>query len=85
MQLLNSRGRFFTAEWVGVLGDPIRANVKVTEIQGEEDGKLKVRLFVPRLNGHYELLFPIDAKGDCTYIASDKSKFQMTGQRAFNF
>jgi hypothetical protein len=85
MQLLNSRGRFFTAEWIGVSGTNLRINMKVTEVVGESDGKVYVTVFVPQTKSHYKLGIPVNAKGDCTYIASDKSKFQMTGQRAFSF
>jgi hypothetical protein len=32
MQLLNSRGRFFTAQWVGYgLREPIKANLKIVK------------------------------------------------------
>jgi hypothetical protein len=85
MQLLNSRGRFFTAEWVGLMADTIRANMKVTEIVGEHDGNLRVIVYVPIRDMHFKLAVPVNAKGDCTYIASDRSKFQMSGQRALNF
>jgi hypothetical protein len=85
MQLLNSRGRFFTAEWVGVTGEVIRANMKVTQIVSEDSGNLRVNVYVPRLSLHLGVTVPVNAKGDCTYIASDRSTFQMSGQRAFNF
>ena len=85
MQLLNSRGRFFTAKWKGRIGDMIKANFKVTQVEGLDDNSITCRIFVPAYKCHYTMTFFVDAKGDCTYIASDKSKFEMSGQRAFNF
>jgi hypothetical protein len=85
MQLLNSRGRFFTAEWKLLIGDTIRANFKVTSVEGVGKDSVTCRVFVPAYKQHYMLTFLVNAKGDCTYIASDRSKFQMSGQRALNF
>lgn len=85
MQLLNSRGRFFTAEWKGRIGDMIKANFKVTSVESVNKDSVTCRVFVPAHQRHFVLTFFVDAKGDCTYIASDRSKFQMSGQRAFNF
>jgi hypothetical protein len=85
MQLLNSRGRFFTAEWKGRIGDTIRANFKVTSVEGMDKDSVTCRVFVPAYKRHFVLTFFVNAKGDCTYIASDRSKFQMSGQRALNF
>lgn len=86
MQLLNSRGRFFTAEWVGAnLNKPIKANLKVSKIIEVTSDYIEAEVYVPRLNWKTELRFMTNSKGDCTYIASDKSKFEMSGQRAFNF
>ena len=85
MQLMNSRGRFFTAKWKGRVGDMIKANFKVTAIEGVSDDSISCRIFVPAYKRHYVMTFFVNAKGDCTYIASDKSKFQMSGQQAFKF
>jgi len=85
MQLMNSRGRFFTAKWKGRVGDMIKANFKVTKIEGLDDNSITCRIFVPAYKRHYVMTFFVDAKGDCTYIASDKSKFEMSGQQAFRF
>jgi hypothetical protein len=85
MQLLNSRGRFFTAEWKGRIGDTIKANLKVTSVEGMDKDSVTCRVFVPAYKRHFVLTFFVNAKGDCTYIASDRSKFQMSGQRALNF
>ena len=85
MQLLNSRGRFFTVSWKGRLGSTLKENIKVTSIVEQTPEQLIVRAYVPRLSGHYNVYFPVNAKGDCTYIASDKSKFEMSGQQAFSF
>ena len=86
MQLLNSRGRFFTAEWIGAgLQEPIKANLKVSKIVEVTPEYIDAEVYVPRLKWRSELRFMLNAKGDCTYIASDKSKFEMSGQRAFRF
>lgn len=85
MQLLNSRGRFFTVSWKGRIYPTLKENIKVTSIVEETAEDLIVRAYVPRLARHVTIYFPINGKGDCTYIASDKSKFQMSGQQAFNF
>jgi len=85
MQLMNSRGRFFTAKWKGRVGDMIKANFKVTAIEGVSDDSISCRIFVPAYKRHYVMTFFVNAKGDCTYIASDKSKFEMSGQQAFKF
>ena len=85
MQLMNSKGRFFTAEWKGRIGDMIKANFKVTKVEGLDDNSITCRIFVPAYKRHYVMTFFVDAKGDCTYIASDKSKFEMSGQQAFRF
>ena len=85
MQLLNSRGRFFTAKWKGRIGDMIKANFKVTQVEGLDDNSITCRIFVPAYERHYTMTFFVDARGDCTYIASDKSKFEMTGQSALKF
>ena len=84
MQLLNSRGRFFTARWVGATENEVYANMKVLKILEVTKDHVEAEVLVPKF-GTYTLRFPVNAKGDCTYIASDKSKFEMTGQRAFNF
>ena len=85
MQLMNSKGRFFTAEWKGRQGDMMKYNFKVTAIEAVDAESIRCRIFVPVHNRHALLTFFVDAKGDCTYIASDKSKFQMSGQQAFKF
>ena len=85
LQLLNSRGRFFTAEWRNRFGDNMRYNFKVTKIEGIDKNSITCRLYVPVYRRHYVLTFFVDARGDCTYIASDKSKFNMSGQQAFRF
>ena len=85
MQLLNSRGRFFTAKWKGRIGYDIKANFKVVDILDVSPDSIRATVYVPSVGRNMELTFPVNAKGDCTYIASDKSKFEMTGQRAFNF
>lgn len=85
LQLLNSRGRFFTAEWRGRVGDMIKANFKVTAVEGISKDSITCRIFVPAHQRHHILTFFVDARGDCTYIASDKSKFNMSGQQAFRF
>ena len=86
MQLLNSRGRFFTAKWVGAyLGEQLSANMKVSRILEVTPEYVEADVYIPRVGSKMKLRFMMNAKGDCTYIASDKSKFEMTGQRAFNF
>ena len=86
MQLLNSRGRFFTAKWLGAnLQEVLSANMKVSEITEVTPEYIDAEVYVPRVKRKMNLRFMMNAKGDCTYIASDKSKFEMTGQRAFNF
>jgi hypothetical protein len=86
MQLLNSRGRFFTAKWVGAnLQQEITANMKVSKILEVTPEYVEAEVYVPMVKRQMKLRFMMNAKGDCTYIASDKSKFEMTGQRAFNF
>jgi hypothetical protein len=85
MQLMNSKGRFFTAEWKGRIGDMMKYNFKVSAIEGIDDSSITCRIFVPAYKRHYVMTFFVNAKGDCTYIASDKSKFQMSGQQAFSF
>ena len=86
MQLLNSRGRFFTARWVGAgLQEPIKANLKVCKIVEVTPDYIDAEVYVPSLNWNLELRFMMNANGDCTYIASDKSKFEMSGQKAFSF
>lgn len=85
MQLLNSKGRFFTAQWKGRIGDMIKANFKVTAVEGIDKDSITCRIFVPAYKRHYVMTFFVNAKGDCTYIASDKSKFEMSGQQALSF
>jgi len=86
MQLLNSRGRFFTAKWLGAnLREVLTANMKVSKVTEVTPEYIDADVYVPRLSRTMNLRFMMNAKGDCTYIASDKSKFEMTGQRAFNF
>jgi hypothetical protein len=86
MQLLNSRGRFFTAAWVGAnLKQKITANMKVSKITEITPEYIDAEVYVPMVKRKMNLRFMMNAKGDCTYIASDKSKFEMRGQRAFNF
>lgn len=86
MQLLNSRGRFFTARWLGSKTDnQLYANMKVLRIVEVAKDYVEAEVFVPKYSTSYLLRFPVNAKGDCTYIASDRSKFQMSGQRALNF
>jgi hypothetical protein len=86
MQLLNSRGRFFTAEWVGAnLKQNIKANMKVSKITAVTPEYIEADVYVPMISQKMNLRFMMNAKGDCTYIASDKSKFEMSGQTAFKF
>jgi|SaaInl1SG_22_DNA_1037389.scaffolds.fasta_scaffold41247_2 hypothetical protein len=86
MQLLNSRGRFFTAKWLGAnLQEVLTANMKVSKVTEVTPEYIDAEVYVPRVKRKMNLRFMMNAKGDCTYIASDKSKFEMTGQRAFNF
>ena len=86
MQLLNSRGRFFTAKWLGAnLQEVLTANMKVSKVTEVTPEYIEAEVYVPRVKRTMNLRFMMNAKGDCTYIASDKSKFEMTGQRAFNF
>lgn len=86
MQLLNSRGRFFTASWVGSKTENrLHANMKVSRIVKVARDYVDAEVFVPKYSTSYLLRFPVNSKGDCNYIASDKSKFEMTGERASNF
>ena len=86
MQLLNSRGRFFTAQWIGYgLREPIKANLKIVKILKVTPEYIDAEVYIPSVKFISSLRFLTDAKGDCTYIASDKSKFQMSGQQAFKF
>ena len=86
MQLLNSRGRFFTAKWLGAnLQEVLTANMKVSKVTEVTPEYIDAEVYVPRVKRKMNLRFMMNAKGGCTYIASDKSKFEMTGQRAFNF
>ena len=86
MQLLNSRGRFFTAQWIGYgLREPIKANLKVMKILKVTPEYIDAQVYVPRIKFISELRFMMNAKGDCTYIASDKSKFEMSGKQASLF
>lgn len=84
-QLLNSRGRFFTVEWTGRLGLKLKENIKIKEIVGVSKSYVDAWVYVPRIQSHLNVRFPIDSKGDCTYIASDRSKIQLKGAKAFNF
>ena len=86
MQLLNSRGRFFTARWVGAgLQEPINANMKISKIVEVTPEYIDAEVYLPSYGWNLELRFMLNAKGDCTYIASDKSKFEMSGQQALSF
>lgn len=87
MQLLNSRGRFFTASWVGPFGahSHIKENIKVIEILQSNRECIVASVYMPRLSRHQTLRFWVNFRGDCTYLASDKSKIEMSGQKAFNF
>tara|TARA_R100000315_G_scaffold61558_1_gene40338 strand:- start:5 stop:286 length:282 start_codon:yes stop_codon:yes gene_type:complete len=85
MQLLNSRGRFFTAEWKGLVGEMIKANFKVIKIIDVSPKRIRATVYIPKLSKNINLNFMINSHGDCTYIASDKSKFEMSGKQAFNF
>lgn len=85
MQLLNSRGRFFTVSWKGQLGSTLKENIKVTKIVKQTAEQFIVRAYVPRLSKHFNVYFPVNGKGDCYYIASDKSKFEMSGQQSSLF
>ena len=91
MQLLNSRGRFFTASWVGQFGVHshremhIKENIKVIKILRSDRECIVASVYVPRLSRHQTLRFWVNFRGDCTYLASDKSKIEMSGQKAFNF
>ena len=86
MQLLNSRGRFFTAQWIGYgLREPIKANFKVMKILNVTPEYIDAEVYVPIAKFVSKLRFMTDAKGDCTYIASDKSKFEMSGKQASLF
>tara|TARA_R100000995_G_scaffold84558_1_gene63617 strand:- start:34 stop:321 length:288 start_codon:yes stop_codon:yes gene_type:complete len=95
MQLLNSKGRFFTAEWKGlgaidengnlVIGEMIKANFKVVDIIDVSSDRICAAVYIPRTGDTLCLNFMTNAEGDCTYIASDKSKFEMSGKQAFKF
>ena len=86
MQLLNSRGRFFTARWIGYgLREPLKANLKIRKILKVTPDYIDAEVYIPSVKFVSELRFLMNAQGDCTYIASDKSKFEMSGQKAFNF
>lgn len=90
MQLINSKGRFFTAEWMrSIMGTNMKRtfkhNFKVTEVEAIDKDSIRCRIFVPAYKRHYIMTFFTNASGDCTYIASDKSKFEMSGQQAFKF
>ena len=86
MQLLNSRGRFFTAKWLGAnLQEVLTANMKVSKVTEVTPEYIDAEVYVPRVKRKLNLRFMMNAKGDCTYIASDKSKFEMSGQQAFRF
>jgi len=79
LQLLNSRGRFFTAEWKGVTGESLRANMKVSEIEEVGPNFVKAECFIPRMNVYVSLKFMTDKNGDCKYIAADRSTIKLNG------
>jgi hypothetical protein len=79
MQLLNSRGRFFTAEWKGVTGCLVRTNLKVSKIEEVGTTYVKALCYIPMFNSSFPIRFQVDKNGDCKYIAADKSTIQLSG------
>lgn len=79
LQLLNSRGRFFTAEWKGVTGSLLRLNLKVSEVLEVKPTYVKALCYMPKLKVTLPVRFQVDKNGDCKYIAADKSTIQLNG------
>lgn len=79
LQLLNSRGRFFTAEWKGATGSLLRMNLKVSEILEVKPTYVKAMCYMPRFRIALPVQFRVDKNGDCKYIAADKSTIQLSG------
>lgn len=79
LQLKNSRGRFFTARYIGPLKVPMKINFKVSNIVKETPVAITVRAYVPMFETHQNLTFFVNKQGDLEYLASDKTKFNMTG------
>ena len=79
MQLLNSRGRFFTAEWKGLDGSLLRLNLKVSEVMDVKPTYVRALCYMPKLQFKVPVIFRMDKHGDCKYIAADKSTIQLSG------
>lgn len=78
-QLKNSRGRFFTTRYIGPTKLPVDINFKVTSVLRETPTVIEVEAYIPKWENHQKLVFFTNKQGDVEYLASDKSKFNMTG------
>jgi hypothetical protein len=79
LQLLNSRGRFFTAKYVGPTKFPQSINFKVSEVLTISPERISVKAYVPSTEKHQELTFFTNKLGDLHYLSCDKTRLQMTG------
>lgn len=85
-QLMGSRGRFFTAEFMLNRVDSIRIrqNLRVNKIISVDSRYIVAEIgYWSKSSGEYvrnlQVHFPVDKTGDCTYLACDNSKFNMEG------
>ena len=79
LQLKHSRGRFFTTEYKTPRGDMQRLNFKVSDIKAVHKDKISIKAYVPSWEGHAVLTFYTDLRGDMCYLASDRSKVELSG------
>jgi|TARA_R100000030_G_C3246354_1_gene121902 hypothetical protein len=79
IQLLNSRGRFFTTTWRGPTKLQQTLNFKVTEVKKVLQDRIEVKAYVPSSKSYQNISFFMDKKGDLLYLSSDKTKIQLSG------
>lgn len=79
-QLLNSRGRFFTAKYQTQVGGMMQMNLKVSEILKVSTTAIKASVHIPSIGKTQVMVFNLGKSGDLQYLAADRTRISMSGK-----
>jgi len=78
-QLLNSRGRFFTAKYQTQVGAMMQMNFKVSKILKVSTTSIKASVHIPSIGKTQVMVFNLGKSGDLQYLAADRTRISMSG------
>jgi hypothetical protein len=79
-QLINSRGRFFTAKYKTQVGAMMQMNFKVSKVLEVSSRLIRAEVYIPSVKTTQAMVFNLGKTGDLEYLAADKTRISMSGK-----